>query len=310
MSMVLHFTADSAPGDVRLYVSRSDGQTYGSADGVTSLAWGANADARYLLPIADTVFALRYNSVALSLGASATGAFAFYDGAKSTGVLLTEVPDWETDANQRSLLPEGVDAVKLDGTAQRATDLAEIAQYLIANAATLTDVIADDSILAKLMATGGDISEFFSDTDALQAIRDNLLSPSVLVAQLTGSALEGSKNEFWMVEDDTGPPISITVTDEDGNTVAVKAPCTARFYETGSDVLILSKSTTDTYLAITNGDGGVLSLTWQASDWTALTQTGANAYEVEIECTRNADTKIQSVKKFLKMHVRAKRNVA
>jgi hypothetical protein len=65
-----------------------------------------------------------------------------------------------------------VDAVELDGTAQRATDLAEIAQYLIANAPTLTDVVADDSILAKLMATDGDISGFAEATDSLQSIRD------------------------------------------------------------------------------------------------------------------------------------------
>ena len=65
-----------------------------------------------------------------------------------------------------------VDVVQVDSTAQRATDLAEIAQYLIASSATLTDIIADDSILAKLLATDGDISQFAESTDSLQSIRD------------------------------------------------------------------------------------------------------------------------------------------
>ena len=65
-----------------------------------------------------------------------------------------------------------VDVIQVDSTAQRATDLAEIARYLIANSATLTDIIADDSILAKLLATDGNISAFDEASDALQSIRD------------------------------------------------------------------------------------------------------------------------------------------
>lgn len=73
---------------------------------------------------------------------------------------------------------QSVDVTLVDGTAQRATDLAEIAQYLIANSATLTDIIADDSILAKLLATDGDISAFAEATDSLQSIRDAITDAS------------------------------------------------------------------------------------------------------------------------------------
>jgi len=65
-----------------------------------------------------------------------------------------------------------VNVVSLGGVGQRATDLAELVQYLIANSCTLTDIVADNSLLAQLLATGGDISEYSKTTDSLQAIRD------------------------------------------------------------------------------------------------------------------------------------------
>ena len=90
---------------------------------------------------------------------------------------ITQISDDATAASNLELALENgtagyvaSDLKYLDGTAQRATDLAEIAQYLIANSATLTSVMADDSILAKLMATDGDISEFDEATDSLQSI--------------------------------------------------------------------------------------------------------------------------------------------
>ncbi len=60
----------------------------------------------------------------------------------------------------------------IDSTAQRATDLAEIAQYLFANSVTLTDIIADNSVIAQSLATSGDISGYVNTTDTQQAIRD------------------------------------------------------------------------------------------------------------------------------------------
>lgn len=72
-----------------------------------------------------------------------------------------------------------VNVKEVDGTAQRATDLAEIAQYLIANAATLTDIIADDSVLAQMLAVDGDISDYDDNTDSQEAI-------AVLLATIAG----------------------------------------------------------------------------------------------------------------------------
>ncbi|KKM80145.1 hypothetical protein LCGC14_1342850, partial [marine sediment metagenome] len=82
---------------------------------------------------------------------------------------ITSTGSWVWDG---TTLREDSNTSAINNNAQRAIDLAEIAQYLIANSATLTDVIADNSILAKLLATNGDISEFDEATDALQAIRD------------------------------------------------------------------------------------------------------------------------------------------
>jgi len=69
-----------------------------------------------------------------------------------------------------------VDVGKLAGNAQRVTDLAEIAQYLFAESCTLATIIADDSVIAKTLATGGDISEYDEDTDSQQAIRDAVIA--------------------------------------------------------------------------------------------------------------------------------------
>jgi len=66
-----------------------------------------------------------------------------------------------------------VNTAQIDGTSQRATDLAEIAQYLIANSAEpITDYVADDSLLAKMLASGGDISDYDDTTDSQEAIKD------------------------------------------------------------------------------------------------------------------------------------------
>lgn len=67
-----------------------------------------------------------------------------------------------------------VDVDQIAGVVQRAADLAEIAEFLIATTCTLTDKIADGSIIAQILATGGDISDYSSTTDALESIRDHI----------------------------------------------------------------------------------------------------------------------------------------
>lgn len=57
---------------------------------------------------------------------------------------------------------------------QRALDLGELAQYLIANAAVLQTVVADDSIIAQMLAIDGDISDYDDNTDSQEAIRDHI----------------------------------------------------------------------------------------------------------------------------------------
>ena len=104
MSIVLSFTATSTPAAPRLYVRRdSDGLTHGSATGNAPYTWAANADGHYILPTANAVFPLQYESPALTLGNSVAGTFAFYDGAKSTGTMLSEAAVWETDVNGNEL---------------------------------------------------------------------------------------------------------------------------------------------------------------------------------------------------------------
>lgn len=65
------------------------------------------------------------------------------------------------------------DVTQVGGITQRATDLAEIAQYLIANSATLTDKVADNSILAHILAHSGTVADYDDTTDSLEAIRDH-----------------------------------------------------------------------------------------------------------------------------------------
>lgn len=103
----------------------------------------------------------------------------------------------EVDANTVSATNVSANVVQVAGVTQRGTDLAELAQFLIANTATLTDIIADDSILAKLLATDGDISGFAEATDSLQSIRDRgdsawPTATSVTVSDKTGFSLSSA----------------------------------------------------------------------------------------------------------------------
>lgn len=76
----------------------------------------------------------------------------------------------------------GVDVTEIDGSASRASDLAEIAQYLIANAVIGLDTfVADNSILGKMLAIGGDVSNYDEDTDSLEAIANAVVESSGVI---------------------------------------------------------------------------------------------------------------------------------
>jgi len=85
-------------------------------------------------------------------------------------------------------------AVQIASSTQRATDLAEIARYLFQESATLATIIADNSVMAKLLATGGDISGFAEATDSLQSIRDALVSGVVRALADDGEKLKRRKD--------------------------------------------------------------------------------------------------------------------
>ena len=85
--------------------------------------------------------------------------------------------------------------IQLTTSSQRATDLAEIARYFIANSAEpLTSYVADDSLYAKMLAIDGDISDYDDNTDSQEAIRDRgdsawITATSVTVSDKTGFKL-------------------------------------------------------------------------------------------------------------------------
>jgi len=81
--------------------------------------------------------------------------------------------DTSVDLVVKQINMQQVNAGAIGENADRATDLAEIARYLIANSAEpITDYVADDSLLAKLLASGGDISDYDDTTDSQEAIAD------------------------------------------------------------------------------------------------------------------------------------------
>lgn len=85
------------------------------------------------------------------------------------------------DANNR------VDVGALAGTAQRATDLALVVQYLFANAVDLTNdsVVKDDSVIAQMLTIDGNISDYDDTTKSQEAI-------AVAIANKTGYSLAAS----------------------------------------------------------------------------------------------------------------------
>jgi hypothetical protein len=77
------------------------------------------------------------------------------------------------------------DLTEIGGVAQRALDLAEIAQYLFANGVTLATIIANNSVMARILATAGNVTTYSETTDSLQSIRD--VAPH-------GTAMRGTDN--------------------------------------------------------------------------------------------------------------------
>ena len=105
-----------------------------------------------------------------------TEGFGYFTGS-ADGVLPWRGPTigFRAAAINNALIDGGdlldVNVTEVDGTAQRATDLAEIAQYLIANSAEpITNYVADESLLAKMLAQDGDISAYDDTTDSLEAL--------------------------------------------------------------------------------------------------------------------------------------------
>jgi hypothetical protein len=140
--------------------------------------------------------------------------FGWFTGI-CTGVLAWAGPIIQfSPANVVNAIVDGsdkleVDAVEIDSVAQRATDLAEISQYLFANAATLTSILADDSVVAKIIATGGTVSGFDESNDSLQSIRDRIDSGFEGIANV-GAAVNRPASSYTLT---TGVQSSGTVSD-------------------------------------------------------------------------------------------------
>ncbi len=135
------------------------------------------------------------------------GAFVkFFDVASPTGT-ANSLPDAIPGANNGLVQGDGsvtftagvgnrpaVDIEGVGGSTARATDLAEIAQYLFQEAAVLTTIIANDSVIAQMLAADGDISEYNDQNHSLEALRVQgdaawTTATSVTVSDKTGFSL-------------------------------------------------------------------------------------------------------------------------
>ena len=95
---------------------------------------------------------------------------------------------------------QAVNAAQIAGTVQRATDLAEIAQYLFANAATLTTVLDDDSVLGKMLAKVA-VTNYDRTADSQEALGENSSSAAAIADAvweelLSGHTTGGSSGEI------------------------------------------------------------------------------------------------------------------
>jgi hypothetical protein len=85
---------------------------------------------------------------------------------------------------------QSANMASIDGTAQRATDMAEIAQYLFANAATLTSVLDDDSVIGKLLAKTA-VTNYDRTTDSHEALGEFSDSPADIAEAVWKELLAG-----------------------------------------------------------------------------------------------------------------------
>ncbi len=85
---------------------------------------------------------------------------------------------------------QAVNAIQIDGTAQRATDLAEISQYLFANAATLTAVLDDDSVIGRVLAKAA-VTNYDRTTDSLESLGENTASAATIADAVWDELLSG-----------------------------------------------------------------------------------------------------------------------
>ncbi len=128
-----------------------------------------------------------------------------------------------------------VSVTELGGVAQRATDLAEIAQYLIANSAEpITSYVADDSLLAKMLAADGDISEYNDQNHSLEALRvrgdaDWTTATNVTVSDKTGFSLASAGMDSVTLPADiiTAVSIAASALDSKGNWNTTTPPTAA-----------------------------------------------------------------------------------
>jgi hypothetical protein len=138
--------------------------------------------------------------------------------------------DVDVVATLYDLHPANIDASgrtdigALGGVAQRATDLAEIAQYLIANSAEpITDYVDDDSLLAKMLASGGDISDYDDTTDSQEAIADAIeAAADALYTPDSSDGVVGTEgNTYAACASDNGTRWSITDAGSAAEAIAV-----------------------------------------------------------------------------------------
>ena len=107
--------------------------------------------------------------------AGRTAIITDFDAATDTLTFAPAVPDAVT--TEGYVLIPGLgwsDVQAINTSTQRATELAQIAQYLFANAVNLTNdsVVKDDSVVAQILVIGGNISDYDDTLHSQEAIRD------------------------------------------------------------------------------------------------------------------------------------------
>jgi hypothetical protein len=149
-----------------------------------------------------------------------TEGYGYFSG-KCDGVLSWRGPTYGFRAAAlNDALCDGGDVLDVNlteivGTAQRAADLAEIAQYLFANGVTLTAIIANNSVMARILATTGNVVNYSETTDSLQSIRD--VAPH-------GTAMRGTDNAALATDVSTiGTNVGLILADTGTDGVVVAA---------------------------------------------------------------------------------------